>query len=227
MNQFGQKSEQDFLAVIGDLRRSREDRERLRTQTLLERALKEVNATFAGNLSSRFIITLGDEFQGLLRMPSGIFDVIREIDRILEGLPLRYGLGWGALSTDLREQALGMDGPCFHRAREAMGIAKQKGESVVVAGFGREQDEAINRVLFLMNSVKRRWKPAQAETVRLMRTGRMQKEVARLRGVSTSVVSETLKAAQYRKLHGAESAVKILMELFADPAKLQKVGETG
>ena len=216
MSKFGQKGEQHFLAVIGDLRRSREDLDRARTQLRLEAALESINRKFAGDLAARFIITLGDEFQGLLKIPGDVFRVIKDIDHDLEGLPIRFGLGWGSLSTESRPEAIGMDGPCFHHARAAILRSKDEDRAVVVAGFGEQADLALNGVLALMEGVRQRWKPAQAETVRLMTGRSLQKEVAKLRGVSTSVVSETLKSTLYRPMLESEHSLELLMNHFAE-----------
>jgi len=227
MNKFGQNGEQFYLAVIGDLRPSREDRERRHTQILLELALAEANRIHEVSVAAKFIITLGDEFQGLLLHPIQLFDIIERIELPLKGPSLRFGLGWGKLSTELKDQALGMDGPCFHHAREAMNEAKKTDEEIIVKGFGADQDMIINSFLSLMSAVKRRWKPAQAETVRLMRRYKKQKRVAAGRKVSTSVISEALKAAQFHKVMNAEAAVSKLMQLFAADIPSQPTGEPG
>jgi hypothetical protein len=108
-----------------------------------------------------------------------------------------------------------MDGPCFHRAREAIGIAKNEDDAVVVRGFGEPLDAVLDSLFALVQSVIGRWKPAQAETARLMRTSESQKIVAMQRRVSTSVVSEALKSAQFREILRAESALEILLNRFA------------
>ena len=216
MNEFGQKGEQHYLAVIGDLRRSREDPDRARTQLRLEKVLEAVNRrTDAETLGARFVITLGDEFQGLLAIPGDVVFIIDEIDRGLDGIPIRYGLGWGALATALRTEAIGMDGPCFHNARDALLRAKDEDRRIVVGGFGAGPDLTLNGILALMEGVRRRWKPVQEETVRLMDGKRLQKEVAAIRAVSTSVVSETLKSALYKQMDEAEFALCWLMNHFA------------
>jgi len=220
MSDFGNNGESKFyLAVIGDLRQSREDPKREETQRLLERALESVNALPELGIASRFMITLGDEFQGLLSRPGSAIRLMAEIDRVMIGAPLRYGLGLGGLTTDLREQAVAMDGPCFHHAREAMEEAKRGGGSVVVRGYREEQDQAINRIFALLDTLRTKWKPVQEETVRLMRQHKLQKEVARIRGVPDSVVSEALKAAHYAQIAKSEEVLEGLLDAWAPPLR--------
>jgi len=204
-----------FLAVIGDIKRSRRDPDRAATQHRLEAALAAVNDAGGDDLASRFVVTVGDEFQGLLRRPGAGMGILARIEDELGDTPLRFGLGWGVLSTALQPQALGMDGPCFHNARAALEQAKRGDRRTVVCGFGDEPDRAVNGVLQLMNGVRERWKPAQRETVRLMRASELQKDVAELRNVSNSVVSETLKSALYRQVMDAEESIRFFMDHFA------------
>lgn len=215
MSKSGQKGEQFYLAAIGDLKRSRKDRDRARTQKRLERAIESVNHEFEGKLGARFVITLGDEFQGLLSIPGDAKQIIDRINRNIEDIPIRYGLGWGSLSTELKNGSLGMDGTCFHNARAALLRAKDENRGIVVNGFGEHPDLALNGVLALIGGVRQRWKPVQKETVELMSGMRLQKEVAELRGVSKSVISETLKSALYRQITDAESALEVLLNHFA------------
>jgi len=228
MNEFGQKGEHHYLAIIGDLERSREVRDRAATQSRLEAALETVNRKLGKFLAAKFILTLGDEFQGLIKIPGDSLFVIDSIHRDMEGLPIRYGLGWGGLSTKLKDEAIGMDGPCFHAAREAVLRAKSEDRRIVLKGFGEERDLALNGVFGLMDGIRRRWKPAQEETVRLMSSeGMRQKDVAQLRGVSNSVVSETLKSALHKQMAEANMSLWYLMNDFAEMEDSLTSGKVG
>ena len=69
MSILASKGESTYLALIGDVRRSREHTDRRGLQRQLERSLERINTSLAPALASRFILTLGDEFQGLFLDP--------------------------------------------------------------------------------------------------------------------------------------------------------------
>jgi hypothetical protein len=200
-----------YLALIGDVRRSREHADRPALQRQLEQSIEIVNTTLGSALASRFVITLGDEFQGLLSEPEAALNAILAIDAEHKTARLRYALGWGTLSTPLRVTAIGMDGPCFHRARDAMTLAKQRDRWVTVAGFGEEADAILNGVLSLIGAVRATWTPIQAETAAIMHDLNVQKEVAAARGVALPTVHKALRGALYGSITEAEEAVRRIL----------------
>ncbi len=136
MNQLASEGGRYYLAVIGDLRRSRQTPDRSMVQERLTEALDELNRAFASRLASALVITVGDEFQGLLHRPESVVDLLARYEEAMDFPPTRFGLGWGPLSTRLKPEAIGMDGPCFHAAREALIISKAQDRWVTVRGFG-------------------------------------------------------------------------------------------
>ncbi len=214
MNEFGKKTEQKLLAIIGDISRSREARDRAAMQRGLEKALATVNREKGETLVSSFVVTLGDEFQGLLLSPGSAVPVLTALGIAMEGIPARYGLGWGELTTPVKEQALGMDGPCFHHAREALLRGKKDGRWVTVRGFGDEEDLILNGIFRLMGEVRSRWTEKQARTVSQVRKASSQKDAAAALGVVPSVVSQALSAAGYIPMRDAEAALTVLFETF-------------
>jgi hypothetical protein len=203
----------DYLAVIGDIRRSREARERADVQRRLEAGLERVNIDMSDALAAGFVVTLGDEFQGLVARAGTGLAVLLRLEDELRGIPIRYGLGWGGLTTELRERALGMDGPCFHGAREAIEQGKHDDRWVTVRGFG-EEDAVLNGILRLVGEIRAGWTQIQAKTVSEARGVKTQKDVASSRGVSPSTVSQALKSAHYDAILEAERAAEAIMARF-------------
>ena len=152
-----------YVALIADIVRSREieKRERSRVQRGLERALKKVNLNpFLGEdivykfiVVSNFIITTGDEFQGLLKEGSNPLRVLRFIQTFLGDKPrIRFGIGRGELVTGIKPTAVGMDGECFYNARDALNAAKAENVTCKAKGFGdfdgkKDLDAVINMLL--------------------------------------------------------------------------------
>jgi hypothetical protein len=223
MSKFGNRPEYSYLAVIGDLRSSRALSDRSDVQLRLEQALRDLNQELAdSSLAAGFVVTLGDEFQGLLVSSRAGLDVLLFVESALRGIELRFGLGWGEVSTEFREKALGMDGPCFHRAREALIRGKEEDRWVTVSGFGPDGDRILNGLLALLGGVRDRWTDRQAETVSLVRQARTQKEAAIALGVGPSTVSEALTAALYAPIIEAEAAVAGALALFGDKTEQHK-----
>lgn len=207
------------MAVIGDLRGSRALADRAAVQQRLESGLVAVNRRLEGELAAAFVVTLGDEFQGLLRRPQTAMAALDALEEELGDLPVRYALGWGALSTRLRPEAIGMDGPCFHAAREALDAGKREQRWATVRGFGERGDAILNGMLRLVGEVRSGWTRTQATTVRAMRGARTQKDVAARRGVSESTVSKALKGARYDAMSEAGQALTALLEDLGDAAR--------
>ncbi|MFH1864320.1 MAG: SatD family protein [Candidatus Eisenbacteria bacterium] len=204
-----------YVALIGDIRKSRHIAERDLLQQQLEKALGTANERFAADVAAGFVLTLGDEFQGLLLRPSTVVDVLIALDEALEGAEVRYGIGWGGLSTELKDVALRTDGPCFHRARAALTAGKRDDRWVTAAGFGSD-DEVLNGLFWLVGAVRWQWTDIQRQTVRMMRTAGAQRQVAQSRGVSVNAVSKALKSALQEPVHAAERAAAEILARYDD-----------
>jgi len=64
---------------------------------------------------------LGDEFQAVFSGAQNIWSCIFVIESALHPVRFRFGLGVGGIDTAInRKQSIGMDGPAFHLAREAV-----------------------------------------------------------------------------------------------------------
>ena len=65
-----------YLALIADVIDSKTVQERFDLQKQLEKTLQKMNELFGDCLASRFTLTLGDEFQALLKVDAPIFQII-------------------------------------------------------------------------------------------------------------------------------------------------------
>ncbi|MGB9667069.1 MAG: SatD family protein [Candidatus Cryosericum sp.] len=116
-----------YLAVIGDMIQSRHAQDRSDVQKKLATVLDGINhdcgpgKAFGDCLISKFTITLGDEFQALLRPTRAIFHILDTISWKMEPSEFRYGMGVGDISTSIDpDKSIGADGPAYWFAREAI-----------------------------------------------------------------------------------------------------------
>lgn len=215
---------QSFVAVIGDMKDSRHLENRKEVQVRLQRILNRLNEKYKDDIVSRFLITLGDEFQGLLSSGKDILDMVNEIRMEMYPVRLRFGIGFGQITTDIRtEMALGADGPGYYRAREAVELLKErekKNRSVLselclkMDETHRDKEILLNTVFDLMYVVESGWTDRQREVIwDMLLHGDGQQNTAGRLGITQSTVQKTLAAGSY---YTYESALKNVSEILGD-----------
>ena len=211
---FGVQTEAGYGALIGDVVRSRRLPDRAASQRELQAAIANANREwFPSALAAPLTLTAGDEVQALFHRPEASVAVVRTLSDALAPGRMAFGLGWGALTTDLVPDPAVLDGPCFHAAREALGRAQKQELWVVTQGFGFPADDALSALFGLLGAVRSRWTATQARYVAAAR-GALQKDVAARFGVSPSVVSESLAAASFHVVTAGETATERLLVRF-------------
>lgn len=167
------------IAVIADIIASKKVAERGQTQDILSDILAQVNQDYLNKIESPLTITLGDEFQGLIHSVEAAFFLIdlitltlqlRSKKEIGEEITLRWGIGLGELSTPIQTEgySIGMDGPTFWHAREAIDAVHEQNdygklnEKIVC---GSDNDDLYNSVIRLQNVLRNEWTLTQKETV--------------------------------------------------------------
>ena len=203
-----------FVALIGDIRGSRELEDRKEAQEEFKRVVDSLNDHIPdSSIASQFTVTTGDEFQVLLiDVTDAVEAAVSASDRF-HPTKLRFGIGRGELDTEVNpEQAIGMDGPCFHRAREAIDSAKEDGTWIRVAGWSNDLDRRINSLFDLVQCVREDWTDRQAQFARALKEKGAQKRVADHYEVSKSTVSESLSAGHVQEARSAESSLAELLD---------------
>lgn len=216
------KAAPKYVAVIGDLVASRamEPDERARVQKTFEQALARVNLDHEEDIAATFLVTAGDETQGLLKRVDRCYDVLREIEVAISPARIVFGVGYGGLTTEVKEVAIGMDGPAFHFAREALEKAKMErkayGKSIQrEVRFRSENDGAdklINALFLSLSVMKSHWTAKQAEILCLLERGGTQSEISDSQNIPISNISRAIDAAHFREY---QSVVASLREYLA------------
>lgn len=211
------QQERQCVALIGDIVRSRSLplAKRYDIQEQLNAVLEQFNEQYESSIVSRFVVTLGDEFQGLVKAPQIIPELVWQMENQLTEVKVRMGMGYGSLSTPVRDVAIGMDGPAFHNARAGIVEGKSIGRfGGVYLGFGTPANEVLNgfaRILYLYRSG---WTDTQREVVELLRKGLKQSEIGAELGISQQAVSSRVRSSAWEAYAEAERGWRAMLEQF-------------
>lgn len=194
-----------YYAVIADIQKSKEIKNRKIFQDKLQNILQELNFVYDKEVSSNFTITLGDEFQVLLSSPIHILEIIDKLRCNLHPIKLRFGIGVGDILTSIQKEAsIGADGPAYWCAREAINSI-HKDKKIIKIQFESDVpfSSLVNTSLSLCDEIEAHWTKTQAQFVRsmLIKYGYdlsfTQKTIANEYSCSVQSINKKLKATSY------------------------------
>ena len=197
--------EHQYAVVTADLVMSRGLADRRGTQRRLVQLVDTLNTEFGKDLAAPFMITLGDEIQGLLREPVRFPPVISTIHTAFRPDAITVGVGLGGVATELTTRVTEMDGPVFVSARRAVETGKSKKLEVVVVSGSDQVDAVLNTIYGFIGGVQSRWKLKQWERVNLYRKHRSLEKVAREAGVTKQAISLDLRFTLWDRVLVAEA----------------------
>ncbi|MBD5459081.1 MAG: hypothetical protein HDR27_10995 [Lachnospiraceae bacterium] len=197
-----------YIAIIGDIKESKKIDDRNMVQEKLNHILNHINKMYSPDISAKFIITLGDEFQGLLGVNDHLFDIIKYIQREMYPVKLRFGIGIGEIYTDIfYEAAIGADGPAYYAARETIEELreqekrlKKQAADIQISVYNTESFAItqINTVLALMKIIEDGWSDKQRYTIwDMAQNGGSQEECAKRMNTTQSTVARRLADGNY------------------------------
>lgn len=121
------------------------------------------------------MITLGDEFQGLMKCGNNVMKIILEIELEMHPIQMRFGIGLGSIETEvIREIPLGADGPAYHNARkmleelkklEKRNMANYSNMMIATEGDNSNIDMLLNSILSLCATIQSKWTNRQREII--------------------------------------------------------------
>lgn len=186
-----------YLVLIGDVVGSRRLSARASLQKRIKAELVALNRR-RPSLSSPYTLTLGDEFQMVGRDATGIFADVFTLLAAVAPVRMRFGLAVGEIVTPLnREQAIGMDGPAFHRARAVLERLKGEGRLFGVQRSATETDDPLlTPVLNVLSAQVEGWKPVRLQLFAGMLTGLATAALAAETGITIRAVNKNIRAAE-------------------------------
>lgn len=197
-----------YTAIIGDIRSSKEIINRRELHEKLSRTLAYINETYGGSIAAKFLITIGDEFQGLLLDTEYLLTIIQYIQREMYPVEFRFGVGIGDMVTDINpEAAIGAEGPAFYAARNMINELrgeekklKKQAADIRIEIYERPglSTEEINTMLSLMKVVEGSWTEKQRLTIwDMAKNGGSQELCAKRMNTSQSTVARRLTDGNY------------------------------
>ena len=217
-----------YIAIIGDIKKSKKLNNRNTVQNVFKKVLNNINEKYSKDISSKFMITLGDEFQGLLHDGSNVMNIIEEIQRELYPVEIRFGIGVGQITTDINfDMAIGADGPGYYKAREAIEFLKENERKnkthasdirIEIDGDNVETSTMINTILSLLAVVKYSWTDRQREIIRDMikHQDSQVKSAERLNVAQSSIQRGLINGNYYAYKDAIDTIVNVLKEIKKD-----------
>ena len=198
------------IAVIGDVVSSKEVRgdQRRKLQHRITATLDQINRTMEDGLVADFTVTLGDEFECVVKPEMAeklVPDLIWIIERALSEVGIRFGIGIGTIDTDLSRDPRAMDGSAFHAARDAIRNAAESGRlGGVYRGFGEEFDSILNGLSRLLHHHRAGWSTRQLRVADLLRSGLRATEAAAALKVTKQAISKSAQASGWESYQEGE-----------------------
>lgn len=216
-----------YVAIIGDIKDSKKLDNRSEIQEKLSCTLQNVNRLYNNDISAKFIITLGDEFQGLLEKFDHIFDIVKYIQREMYPVKLRFGIGIGEITTDIvHEAAIGADGPAYYAARKVIDELreqekklKKQAADIQVSYYNTDCFDItkINTMLTLMKIIEDSWSEKQRLTIwDISQKGGSQDECAKRMNTTQSTVARRLADGNYITYENAKKTVSEALKRLGD-----------
>lgn len=211
-----------YVAIIGDISDSKSIRERKVFQQKFKSILTDINVKYSDDIAAKFAITLGDEFQGLVKNRNNIIKMITEIEIAIAPVELRFGIGIGDITTDIDlNHSAEIDGPAYHRARQMIhAIEKKKSQyterqsnMMICSGENNaEIDELLNSILSVCHALKSKWTDRQTEIIyTYLANDENQYKTAAILNIGQPSVNKALKAARFYSYKSAMDTVNAFL----------------
>lgn len=184
------------LVLIGDLVGSRQVAGRAALQRRLKSAVQTVNRRRQPLLGSPMTITLGDEFQAVYRSVETVFADIFLLLHALAPVRARFALAVGEIVTPLnKQQAIGMDGPAFHEARDVLTTLKAEGRLLGLAGLREDTARLAKPVLAVLSGQMEAWRETRLRLFAGLLEGASPAALAKTAKITPRAVNKNIRAA--------------------------------
>jgi hypothetical protein len=195
--------------IISDIIGSRKlnDHERHEWQLFLKSSIVQINEKFSDFIEAPFMITKGDEFQGVLKRIGSVHSIVMEFERLVFPLTMRFGVGHGVIQKMGSKIPIEMDGAAFHRAQAALNKAKKKKKVIIIETENEYFNLQVNTIYQLIYAIKERWSDISYKRYWKYQECGTYERVAQEEGVSTQAVWDSLHNSHAIEVIQAEHAI--------------------
>lgn len=198
------------IVLIGDIVSSKAIINRAKIQEKLADTLNSLNKENI-NLISPYTITIGDEFQAVFRNANKIFYDVMKILLTVYPEKIRFSIGIGTIDTQInKKQAIGMDGPAFHKAREGIEELKESQYLYTIVGLHTPYKELIKHTLNIVSHISRKWRRSRLQVLLMLYKEIPIKEIAKRLNLSDKSIYKTIEAGE----------LKTIIQLFEETSKI-------
>lgn len=216
-----------YIVIIGDIHASRELKNREMSQKQLLTVLDEINTKYKRDILSPFSISMGDSFQGLLKLDASILNILMDLEFAMQPIVFRFGIGIGEITTSINtENSQLNDGPAYHYARSALEVmedqetkyeTRKTNTMLYTAAEETGTDRLINAIFALTTAIKSKWSERQKEIIQTyLAHNENQYETAHALDIDQSNISKTLKTTNF---YAYKSSLEDIQEFMLDEAK--------
>jgi hypothetical protein len=214
-----------YIAVIGDIIESKKLPDRYEAQRKLKHVLEDVNAQYSEYIESRFMITLGDEFQGLLKNGEKATRIIEYIQIKMYPVEIRFGVGIGKIDTEINPlMPFGADGSAYHNARRMINTLKSSQKrnkssdaDIMIASDGNYSDLEllVNTILSLCTVIKQKWTERQREIAYdcILHGDNQNEAAARMNTIQPNIQKALSKADYYSYKNAMDVVSRVLADI--------------
>jgi hypothetical protein len=187
------------VTVIGGLAPSRQvdPADRCQVQATLERAMARINGRYRAAVLADFLVTLGDQFQGVLRRPQAIPDIVQDLREQFPRFRFRITVSRGELPATLEPPSA------------TAGVA--------FAGFG-DDDIVLDGIAELLTYHWTHLEDSQREILTALRDPPREaarKDIAAQLRISPQALSNRAQSAGWREYNAGLAAWRALLERHA------------
>ena len=199
------------VVLICDVRGSRKIENWGEVYSKIEQVIKELSQVFDEDFLIPLEFTVGDEFQGVLKSPHNIYEVVKFLKIFM---PVQFYCGVGIGEVEIPESRNAMRGQAFYRARDALEVCKKDKRVAYLISGKNLIDVPVNAILFFIQTIEAGWSSRQREVVTYYRLnpGLTYEKIGKHFGVTRQTIMKILKAAKFKAIREGEEAIKKLLD---------------